>query len=261
MRIGLLTDIHYAEKDPAGGRHYRESRRKVEAAVVDFAQAKVDILVQMGDLVDTPAVPDPAVELGFVRTMASVLDRAAPEKFGCLGNHCVQSFSKSSFLRAFGQRRSTFSIDRGGWHLVFLDGCHRHDGADYDAGNFAWDQSDIPEVRRDWLRRDLASNLLPVAVFCHQRLDEPTNRKFAVASRLEVREILARHRAAIVFMGHSHENDLQVHDGVRYAAVQAVVEGSGPGSNAYSVIELLRNGDIAMEGREAHAPHPLHQRR
>jgi len=261
MRFGLLTDVHYAEKEAAGGRHYRESLRKVETAAQDLSESRIDLVVQMGDLVDTPPTPDPEIELGYVRTMAAILDRAAPEKFGCLGNHCVQSFSKSRFLRAFGQRRASFSIDRGGWHLVFLDGCHRYDGADYDSGDFAWDQSDIPAVRREWLRRDLATNRLPVVVFCHQRLDEPANRKFAVASRLEVRGILARNRVAMVFMGHSHENDLQEHEGVRYAALQAVVEGTGSGCNAYSVIELGRNGALSFDGREGHAVHPLHVRR
>jgi len=36
LRIGLVADIHYADKDSAGNRHYRDSLARLSAAVAHF---------------------------------------------------------------------------------------------------------------------------------------------------------------------------------------------------------------------------------
>ena len=36
LSIGLLTDVHYADKKPNGSRHYRESLRKIEKQVISL---------------------------------------------------------------------------------------------------------------------------------------------------------------------------------------------------------------------------------
>lgn len=258
LRIGLVTDVHYAEKDPAGGRHYRDSRIKMKEAVEFFRRGKLDAVVHLGDLVDTPEKPDPDKEMGFAALMAAMLEPAARERFTILGNHCVQSVSKGRFLKAFGQRKSYFSVDRNGVHLVFLDACFRKDAKDYDAGNFAWNEAEIPAAEREWLEKDLAATKLPKLVFCHQRLDEPKNLSFAVASRTEVRGILSRTPGVLgVFQGHNHENDVQVIDGVRYVTLQAMVEGAGIRNNAFSILEVGDGPTLRLEGYRQHKDHPF----
>ena len=36
LRFGLVTDLHYADKSPAGTRHYRETLAKLEEAATQF---------------------------------------------------------------------------------------------------------------------------------------------------------------------------------------------------------------------------------
>ena len=48
LRIGLVTDLHYADKAPAGTRHYRETLAKLEEAAKQFEQDKPLFLVASG---------------------------------------------------------------------------------------------------------------------------------------------------------------------------------------------------------------------
>ncbi|MEC7408957.1 MAG: alkaline phosphatase, partial [Planctomycetota bacterium] len=48
LTIGLVTDVHYADKRPNGSRHYRESIRKIEEASDLFNRKKIDFAVEMG---------------------------------------------------------------------------------------------------------------------------------------------------------------------------------------------------------------------
>ena len=48
LKIGLLSDLHYAEKAKAGSRHYRDSLRKLRPAVDHFNKVKADFAVELG---------------------------------------------------------------------------------------------------------------------------------------------------------------------------------------------------------------------
>ena len=61
VRFGLITDLHYADKKPAGTRHYREAPGKLREAVERFRKDGAEFLVETGDLVD--AADDAATEI------------------------------------------------------------------------------------------------------------------------------------------------------------------------------------------------------
>jgi alkaline phosphatase len=66
LKIGLLTDLHYADKPPAGSRHYRETPGKLDRAIKQFTGDQVDFTVELGDLVDAAtSVED---EKGYLKT-------------------------------------------------------------------------------------------------------------------------------------------------------------------------------------------------
>lgn len=52
VRIGMVTDLHYADKPPAGTRYYREALAKVEEAAEQFQKDQPDFVVELGDLID-----------------------------------------------------------------------------------------------------------------------------------------------------------------------------------------------------------------
>src|SRR5687767_14998533 len=55
VKFGLVTDLHYADKPPAGARHYRETLGKLAEAARQFEKDKLGFVVELGDLVDAAA--------------------------------------------------------------------------------------------------------------------------------------------------------------------------------------------------------------
>jgi alkaline phosphatase len=51
-----------------------------------------------------------------------------------------------------------------------------------------------------------------------------------------------------VFQGHSHNNDYNDIAGIHYCTLVAMVEGSGPENNGYSVMNLASDGTIRIQG-------------
>ena len=52
LRIGLITDLHHADKPAAGSRFYRETIAKLNSAAEEFQKSRLDFVVEMGDLID-----------------------------------------------------------------------------------------------------------------------------------------------------------------------------------------------------------------
>ena len=121
IRIGLITDIHYADLDTAGSRHYRDSITKVREAVEVFNGAKPDMVICLGDLIDAGATVEK--EYAHLEIMAQEFKKLnAPTRF-VLGNHCVWTLTKEEFLKGVSQDRSYDAVTRNGVRLVFLDAC------------------------------------------------------------------------------------------------------------------------------------------
>jgi alkaline phosphatase len=245
VELGVLTDVHHADKPAFGTRYYRESLAKLTEGVSKFREAQVEFLVELGDLVD--AAKDVRTERTWLKQAVNTLRQAGVEMHCVLGNHCVQTLTKTDFLTEVGSKRSYYSFNRRGIHFVVLDACFRKDGVSYDSGNFDWKDTDIPREQQDWLRRDLERARGPSVVFVHQRLD--TQDVHAVASAAAVREVLERSGKVIaVFQGHSHRNDHNEINGVHYCTLRALVEGGGARSNGYAVVSVYRNGALRIQG-------------
>lgn len=245
FRLGLITDLHYADKTPAGTRHYRETLRKLEEAADAFAQEGATTLVELGDFID--AADSPETELGYLKTVNEKFSAICQDRHYVLGNHCVDTLKKEEFLEAVQQERSFGSCDRNGVHLVFLDACFRSDGQPYQRRNFQWTDANISAPQLEWLRADLQANDKPTLVFVHQRLD--VDNHYGIRNQAEVRRILEDSgKVLAVFQGHSHRNDLRSLGGIPYCTLVAMVEGSGAENNGYSLVELDKQGTLKLRG-------------
>jgi alkaline phosphatase len=245
VRFGLITDLHYADKPPAGTRHYRETPAKLAEAAELFREERPAFLVELGDLID--AADSVEVELGYLdridRGFAAIADR----RYYVLGNHCVDTLTKREFLGRVGQDRSYFSFDEGGFCFVVLDSCFRSDGEPYGRKNFEWTDPNLPAFEVDWLRTVLEAAAGQVIVFAHQRLD--VGSPYGIRNAAEVREVLeASGKVRSVFQGHSHKNDYQEIGGIHYVTLVAMVEGSGAGHSGYALVDIGRTGDIRVRG-------------
>lgn len=245
LRVGLVTDLHYADKTPAGTRHYRETLAKLEEAALRFEQEKLSFVVELGDLIDAADSVD--VERRYLKTINRLFSSIGKDRHYVLGNHCVDTLTKNEFLGEVEQKQSYYSFDRGGLHFVVLDSCFRSDGTPYGRKNFTWTDANVSAAELEWLKSDLKANDQPVIVFAHQRLD--VSNSHGVKNNGDVRRILEdAGNVLAVFQGHSHRNDVKEIAGIHYCTLVAMVEGSGAESSGYSVMEIEPNGTIRLSG-------------
>lgn len=245
VRVGLVTDLHYADKPTKGARHYRDTLGKLTEAVEQFRIDKPDFVVELGDFID--AADDAETELSYLRQVGRVFDSIPAAKHYVLGNHCVDMLTKDEFLGGVGRSESFYSFDSGGCHFVVLDACFRSDGKPYGRKNSAWDDANIPPHELTWLKADLKKNNKPVIVFAHQRLDAAG--RHAVKNAAEVRRVLeSSGHVRAVLQGHSHKNEHQEIEDIHYVTLVAMVEGAGPDKNGYSTLDILQDGTIRVTG-------------
>lgn len=245
LRIGVITDLHHADKPPTGSRFYRKTISKLHAAAEEFQKPGLDFVVELGDLID--AAESVETELSYLRTINREFSKLSPDRHYVLGNHCVDTLTKAEFLQEVGQKESYYSFDRNDFHFIVLDACFRSDGVPYGRTNSKWNDANIPEAELEWLRQDLQATKLPTIVFAHQRLD--VGNDHGVKNCADVRSILkdSGHVLA-VFQGHSHQNDLKDIDGIHYCTLIAMVEGSGLENSGASLLELHSDGMIHLTG-------------
>ena len=243
--IGLVTDLHYADKPPAGSRHYRESLAKLDAAAVQFQKDQISVLVELGDLID--AADTVEKEQNYLKTINEKFSKICKNRHYVIGNHCVDTLKKEEFLAGVGQEKTYYSFDQEGIHFIVLDACFRSDGVAYERKNFQWTDANIPQAELEWLKEDLKSNDKPVIVFAHQRLDVSNNH--GVKNNKQIRNLLESSGNVIaVFQGHSHKNDLNTIGGIHYCTLVAMVEGTGLANNGFSTLNIDEQGNIQLTG-------------
>lgn len=245
LRIGLMTDMHYADKLPVGSRYYRETLTKLADAAHTLADKKLDFLVELGDFID--AADSVETEKRYLKTIAKPFAEICSERHYVLGNHCVDTLTKEEFLGGVEQERSYYSFDRGPCHFVVLDACFRSDGKAYGRKNSVWTDANVPQAELDWLADDLQKNNRKTIVFAHQRLDTEGNH--AVNNSAEVRKILEQAgNVAVVFQGHSHANDYRSVNDIHYCTLRAMIERSGVENNGFSILDVAADGTCRLSG-------------
>ena len=245
LSIGLITDLHYADKPPAGSRHYRESLAKLDAAAAQFQKHQISVLIELGDLIDAAETVEK--ERTYLKTINQKFSKICSNRHYVLGNHCVDTLKKEEFLKGEGQKESYYSFDQEGFHFIVLDACFRSDGVAYERKNFHWTDANIPPTELKWLQEDLKANERPVIVLAHQRLDVSNNH--GVKNNREVRSLLESSGNVIaVFQGHSHQNDLNIIGGIHYCTLVAMVEGMGLAHNGFSILNIDKQGSVQLTG-------------
>ncbi len=246
LRVGLITDLHHADKAPAGTRHYRETLSKLQEAGEHFRQSQADFVVELGDLIDAAATVE--TELAYLKTINREFSAIHKNRHYVLGNHCVDTLTKDEFLGGVEQPKSYYSFDRAGIHFIVLDACFRSDGQPYGRKNSKWSDANIPPAELEWLAADLKANDRPVVVFAHQRLD--VSNDHGVKNCAEIRKLFESSSGKVlaVFQGHSHQNELKDVNGIHYVTLLAMIEGSGAENNGYSLLDITPTGTLYLHG-------------
>ena len=245
LRIGLITDTHYADKERAGSRYYRQTLEKLAEAGGQFAVESPTLVVELGDFID--AAEDLATEKKWLGEVIGEFKRLPGEKHFVLGNHCVATLTKQEFLDGVEQEKAYYSFEKAGYHIVVLDACFRKDGVDYGRNNFVWTDPNLSATEIEWLEADLAATEHKTIIFVHQRLD--VEGSYGVKNANQVRKILEQSgKVLAVFQGHNHVNDHKLIGGIHYCTLMAMVEGSGQENNAFAVADILSDDVIRIRG-------------
>ncbi len=245
FQFGLVTDVHFADREPNGTRYYRESQGKMREAIAGFNRAKAAFLIHLGDLID--AADTVEGEIGHLKTMEKELAQFSGKRHYVLGNHCVFSLTKEEYFANSAAKQAPYSFDHEGFHFVILDACFRPDEMPYGRKNFKWNEAEIPKTQREWLKADLQATKLKTIVCVHQRLD--VDNSYGIKSGPEVRGILAESgKVLAVFQGHSHKNDYHEINGIHYCTVAAMIEGSGEANNSFGLLSVFADGTLKLEG-------------
>jgi len=254
IRFGMISDVHYVNREPAGNRFYNQSLAKVQEAIDRMNQEKLDFVIELGDFKDQDAVQNEANTLKYLTDIESVFQKFNGPTYHVLGNHDMDGISKQQFLErventGISSSKSYYSFNRKGIHFVVLDGNFTKVGKPYDHGNFSWDDASISEEEIDWLKADLKPNQLPTIVFIHQMLDDSKGVKQAVQNAAEVRQILEQSGNVLcVLQGHVHEERYNLINGINYYSVNAVVDGNGPENSAYMIVDIYKDGSLKIDG-------------
>lgn len=254
IRFGIVTDSHYADREPAGTRYYRESLAKMIEAMEEMNKLNVNFVIHLGDFKDEGSNPTEETTLLYLRKQEEAFATFKGPRYHVFGNHDADSISKQQFLdnvRNTGivKDKSYYTFDNKGFHFVVLDADFKNDGSPYDKGNFVWTDSFIPQEQLQWLRDDLAKTKFPVIVFVHQLLDDVNDHDFCVKNAKQVRNVLQESKKVIaVFQGHRHEERYNKMEGIHYCTLPGMVDYSGLENNSFSLAEIYKGGDISMTG-------------
>lgn len=246
FRVGLMTDLHYADKAPTKTRFYREALDKLDEAVDHFNKEKPAFVIELGDFIDKAATMEQ--ELEWLGTIEKRFARLSMPRHYVLGNHCVTTLTKEEFAAHTGMSKTPhYAFEEAGVTFLVLDACYREDGVAYGRENFDWKDTFIPQAELDWLQAQLTSTKGPVVVFAHQRLDESAPHMVKNASA--VRAVLEKSgKVLAVFQGHSHKNDYQQIAGIHYCTLVAMVEGSGIENSGYTLLDVMPDHSLRLHG-------------
>lgn len=247
IRIGLISDSHFALKESEGEKFYRDSLKKMQEAVSYFNKATVNFSVHLGDVKDVNKELDRAETFDYLEKIKTVFNDLDQPIHYCLGNHDIDINYKQEFLRSLSNNKadplkSYYSFESGGILFVILDTNFDQKGKDISYLNYKdWQASYIDTQQLEWLDNLLENNSLPTIVFCHHPLypcvfDE---KKYHLVNYKELRKVIDDHqKVQVVLTGHAHRFLHQYLENCHHICVPPMVEHPFARSNSFSIAEL-----------------------
>ena len=256
LRFGLVTDIHFAHRNVHGTRYYEQSITKLSEAIDVFNRRKLDFMIELGDLKDMGGIPERGQTLSFLDEIEAKFQTFDGPVYHVLGNHDMDSISKSEFLAHtsnYGSAKGKpyYSFVRNQIKFIVLDGNCNEDGSDYDSGDFDWTKAFVPAGQKEWLWQELKKDDLPVVIFIHELLDtfSGIDKELCIGNAEEIVSILEQSgKVVAVIQGHHHAGNYSFRHGIHYFTMKGMIEGSLPENNSFAVIEIDKDLNIYIEG-------------
>ncbi len=275
VSFGLITDVQYADVDPEGERHYRESLPKLAAAVAWLAKKDLAFTLHLGDFIDRDFT-------GFA-TLLPVLDGLGHPVKHLLGNHdyTVADGEKARIAATLAMPHDHYAFHRGGVRFVMLDTNERSiykylqgstgqvEGEAMLAKMVAvgapaaqpWNGG-VSAKQLAWLEDELAQAdaAKQRVIVCGHHPLLPANAMCAWDSE-GVLGVLDRHRCVVAyFNGHHHDGAQEIRGGVPFITFKSILQ--QPGVNSFSAIHVFADRlEIEGNGREVSRAFELSKQR
>ena len=271
LSFGLITDVQYADADPEGERHYRESLPKLKTAVAWLAKKNLPFTLHLGDLIDR--------DFKAFGTVLPLLAGLGHPVWHLLGNHdyTVADAEKPRVAATLGMPCDYYPFSGSGVRFVMLD-TNDLSTYKYPAGSprdleseallkqrireksngaKAWNGG-VSEVQLAWLERGLAAADAagePVVLCGHHPLLPAEGHQ--VWNHEAVIALIDRHPCVVAyFNGHNHAGAEVLRNGVPYITFKSILH--EPAVNAFSAIHLFADRlEIEGNGREMSRVIPL----
>lgn len=221
MKLGIFTDSHYSSAEITDGKRYNsKSLGKIKDAYAYFEKQNCDLIVCLGDLLDTERTVEKEKE--NLREIAQVIHGVKIPTVCLMGNHDAFTLTLQEFYSIIGlnEPKDTF-ID--GKQLIFLDACYFKNGSHYQPGDSNWTDTYYPFEQE--LLEKLKNAKSDVYIFIHQNIDTaivPSHRLFNADALFNI--INGSGKVKAVFQGHYHKGQRSKYDGVKYIAFPAMCE-------------------------------------
>lgn len=219
IKFGLIADIHK--------NHMPFGDKRMEAFIGKVETEKPDFILSLGDF---------CYPLKENEAFAKRFAEAPAPSYHVLGNHEMDTCSKSEIVDFLGMPSPYYSVDVGGYHLVVLDANFIYtDGkfVDYDKKNYAkfgGRSSYVNDEQCEWLKADLEKTNLPTFVFSHQSLLHDNG---GIPNRAYIQSILEsanekavrdgkRPKVLGCFNGHNHRDYYRRMSGIHYFSLNSV---------------------------------------
>ena len=247
LRFGIITDSHYADREPAGTRFYRDALPKMKEAIEALNEGQLDFLIHLGDFKDQGAEANQQDTLKYLQEIETVFQTYNGDGYHALGNHDVDSIRKTDFLNTIkntGQKqaKSYYSFETSAFVCVVLDANYDAEGTDHFYAEGAdWEDANIPQEELRWFKQTLSQAQKPVLVFCHHPLYPfyKEGSKFHVTNHQEVQEVMeASQKVVACFHGHVHKEEFKTIKGIHYITQLGMVDYEGLENNSFSIVEL-----------------------
>lgn len=261
VSFGLLTDVQYANAEPEGERHYRDSIPKLKAAVEDLAKEKLSFTLHLGDVIDRDYSSFAAVlplfgglghPLHFVlgNHEYSVDDEKkplVPAMLGLENDYYVFRSCGVRFVMLDTNDVSTYKYPKGSPEAAVAVAALEKMTAGFISPPRPWNGG-LSAAQLVWLEKELAAADAakePVIVCGHHPiLSEDGNQ---VLNSAEVLAVIKRHPCVrACFSGHVHDGGERTIDGVPHITFKALLY--VPETTSYSVVRLFPD-HLVIEGR------------
>lgn len=266
LRMGLVADPQYCDAAPFNNRQFRLSPDKLKAAIDTFNRWKIDVLVNLGDIIDRG--PE------SFRPIRSIYDRLKAPQYNLLGNHefhQVPAELKPTILDSLDMGAPYCDFTLKGWRFILLDGTElagyareAHPDLAEEADSLwqsvqgkargkPWNGG-IGHKQREWLRQRLdmaAYHNEQVIMFCHFPI-MPAGHHSNLWNDLQMRQLIRPYPNVVAWIaGHYHNGNYRFFQDVHHLTLRGMVMTAD--SNAFSVMDVYPDRiELHGFGREAY---------